>query len=112
MRAIDLIIKIPIYSPDIHDYAWNFRFYLTPMAPVTIDPTLDLYTRYQLHEQQDGPRQYGVRSLPNTFTHDEHWELNPRPSYLELNALFTWPQLLLLMWLPEFIHSADLTGCL
>ena len=28
-------------------------------------------------------RQYGMRSLPNTSTHDQQWESNPRPSDLE-----------------------------
>ena len=70
-----------------------FRLY-PPLAvgaqqPATIDPTLDLCTRYPLRLGR--PRQCGIRSLPDTSTHDQHWELNPRPSDLESNALLTWP---------------------
>ena len=35
---------------------------------------------YQLHLGE--PRQCGIRSLPNTSTHDLCWEPNPRPSDL------------------------------
>ena len=60
------------------------------MQPATIfDPTLDLCTRYPL--LLGGPRQCGIRSLPNTSTHGQHWESNPRPSVLESNALSTRP---------------------
>ena len=59
------------------------------MQPETIDPTLDLCTRYPL--QLGGPKQCGLRSLPNTYTHGQHWETNPRPSDLESNALSTRP---------------------
>ena len=59
-----------------------FRLYLPPGSgrlrqPTTIDPTLDLCTRYPL--RLGGPRQCGIRSLPNTSTHGQHWESNPRP---------------------------------
>ena len=54
-----------------------------PMQPAIIDPTLDLCTRYPL--RLGGPKQYGIRSLPDTFTHGQHWESNPRPSDLESN---------------------------
>ena len=72
-----------------------FRLYLPPGSgrlrqPATIDPTLDLCTRYPL--RLGGPRQCGIRSLPNTSTHGQHWESNPRPSDLESNALSTWPR--------------------
>ena len=60
-----------------------------PMQPATIDPTLDLCTRYPL--QLGGPRQCGIRSLPDTSTHSQHWESNPRPSDLESNAVSTGP---------------------
>ena len=50
------------------------------MQPATIDPTLDLCTRYPL--RLGGPRQCGIQSLPNTSTHGQHWESNPRPSDL------------------------------
>ena len=36
-----------------------------------------------------GQRQYGMRSLPDTSTHDQQWKLNPRPSDLESNILST-----------------------
>ena len=55
-----------------------------PMQPATIDPTLDLCTRYPL-------RLGVIRSLPNTSTHGQHWESNPRPSNFESNALSTGP---------------------
>ena len=71
-----------------------FRLYLPPCSgrlrqPATIDPTLDLCTRYPL--RLGGPRQCGIWSLPDTSTHGQHWESNPRPSDLESNALSTWP---------------------
>ena len=72
-----------------------FRLYLPPGSgrlrqPATIDPTLDLCTRYPL--RLGGPRQCGIRSLPDASTHGQHWESNPRPSDLESNALSTWPR--------------------
>ena len=48
-----------------------------PMQPATIDPTLDLCTRYPLWLGL--PRQCGIQSLPETSTHGQHWESNPRP---------------------------------
>ena len=54
------------------------------MQPATIDPTLDLCTRYPL--RLGGPRQCGIQSLPDTSTHGQHWESNPRPSALESNS--------------------------
>ena len=59
------------------------------MQPPSIDPTLDLCTRYPL--RLGGPRQYGIQSLPDTSTHGQHWESNPRPSDLESKALSTGP---------------------
>ena len=38
-----------------------------------------------------GPRQCGIRSLPDTSTHGQPWESNERPSDLESNALTTGP---------------------
>ena len=32
-----------------------------------------------------------MRSLPNTSTHDQQWESNPRPFDIESNALSTMP---------------------
>ena len=66
----------------------DFTFPLSrwaPMQPATIDPTLDLCTRYPL--RLGGPRQCGMRSLPDTYTHGLLWESNPRPSDLESSAL-------------------------
>ena len=60
-----------------------------PVQPATIDLTLDLCTRYPL--RLGGPRQCGIRSLPDNSTHGQHWESNPRPSDLEFNALSTGP---------------------
>ena len=62
---------------------------LPPLAvgaqqPVTTDPTLDLCTSYPL--RLGGQRQCEIQSLPDTSTHCQHWESNPRPS----NALSTW----------------------
>ena len=56
----------------LHDNACStdFTFPLArwaPMQPATIDPTLDLCTRYPL--QLGGPRQCGIQSLPDTSTH-------------------------------------------
>ena len=59
------------------------------MQPTTIDPTLDLCTRYP--SRLGGSRQCGIRSLPDTSTHGQHWESNPRPSDLESNVLSTEP---------------------
>ena len=55
------------------------------MQPVTIDPTLDLCTGYSV--RLGGPRQCGIQSLPDTSTHGQHWESNPRASDRESNAL-------------------------
>ena len=71
-----------------------FRLYLPPGSgrlrqPATVYPTLDLCTRYPL--RLGGPRQCGIRSLPDTSTYGQHWESNPRPSDLGSNALSTWP---------------------
>ena len=76
----------------LHDNACStdFTFPLArwaPMQPATIDPTLDLCTRYPL--RLGGLRQCGMRSLRNTSTHGQDWESNPRPSDLESNALST-----------------------
>ena len=60
-----------------------------PMQPATIDPTLDLCTRYPL--RLGGPRQCRIRSLHDTSTRGQHWESNQRPSDLESNALSTVP---------------------
>ena len=60
-----------------------------PMQPATIDPTLDLCTRYPLW--LGGLRQCGIWSLPDTSTHGQHWESNPRPSDLESDNLSTGP---------------------
>ena len=78
----------------LHDNACStdFNFPLArwvPMQPATIDPTLDLCTRNPL--QLGGPRQCGIRSLPDTSTHGQHWESNPRPSDLESSAPSTGP---------------------
>ena len=60
--------------------------------PASIDPTLDLCTRYPLW--LGGPRKCGIHRLPNTSTHGQHWESHPRPSDLESNALSTWPHVI------------------
>ena len=60
-----------------------------PVQPATIDPTLDLCTRYPL--RLGGPRQCGIQSLPDTSAHGQHWELNPRLCDLESNALSARP---------------------
>ena len=44
-----------------------------------------LSTRCQLLLSKQ--RQNGVRSLPNTSTHDQQWELSPRTFDLQFNAL-------------------------
>ena len=71
-----------------------FRLYLPPGSghlrhPATIDPTLALCIRDPL--RMGGLRQCGIWSLPNTSTHGQHWESNPRPSDHESNALSTGP---------------------
>ena len=78
----------------LHDNACStdFTFPLArwaPMQPATIDPTLNLCTRYPL--QLGAPRQCGIQSLPDTSTHGQHWESNPKPSDLESNILSTGP---------------------
>ena len=59
------------------------------MKSATIYIPLDLCTRYPL--RLDGLRQSGIQNLPDTFTHGQHWESNPRPFDLESNALSTEP---------------------
>ena len=78
----------------LHDNACStdFTFPLArwaPMRPATIDPTLDLRTRYPLW--LGGPRQCGIQSLPDTSTHGLHWESNSRLFDLKFNALSTRP---------------------
>ena len=78
-----------------HDNACStdFTFPLArwaPMQPATIDPPLDLCTRYPLRLGRQ--RQCGIRSLPDTSAHGQHWESNPRSSDLESNALSTRPR--------------------
>ena len=70
---------------DIHDcaYSADLTFPLSrwvPMQSGTIDPTLDLCTRYPL--RLGGPMQCGTQTFPDTATHEQHWESNPRPSDL------------------------------
>ena len=62
------------------------------MQPATIDLILDLCIRYSL--RLGGPKQCGIQSLPDTSTHGQHWESNPRPSDLDSNALYTGPHAL------------------
>ena len=57
------------------------------MQPATIDPTLDLYTRYPL--RLGGPR-CGIRSSPDTSTHGQHWESNPIPSDFWVQCPIHW----------------------
>ena len=58
------------------------------MQPAIIDPTLEVCTRYSL--RLGGLRQCGIQSLPDTSTHGQHWESNPRPFDLKSNALSIW----------------------
>ena len=56
-----------------------------------------------------GQRQYGMRSLPNTYTHEQQWESNNSPSHLESNALSTWPYALSVWVVRKFaLHSNSL----
>ena len=73
-------------------------------SSLQIDPTLDLCTRYPL--RLGGPRQYRIQSLPDTSTHGQHWESNPRPSDLEYNSLSTWPHAPTTM--PHFVRIQSL----
>ena len=76
-----LKVKVVACSPDIHDFtcSTDFTFPLArwaPMQPTTIDLTLDLSTRYPL--QLGWLRQCGIRSLPDTSTNDQCWEIKPQ----------------------------------
>ena len=56
-------VKVLVYSPDIYDYVCVFNFAFlpggwAPLQPATIDPTLDLCSRYLL--RLGGPRQCGI----------------------------------------------------
>ena len=87
-------VKVVVLESRLHDNACStdFTFPLArwaPMQPATVDPTLDLCTRYPL--RVGGPRQCWIQSLPDTSTCGQHWESNPRPSDLESNALSTRP---------------------
>ena len=78
----------------LHDNAYSTGFTLplarwSPMQPATINPILDLCTRYPLH--LGGLRQCRIWSLPNASTYGQHWESNLRPCDLESNALSTGP---------------------
>ena len=89
---IKVKVKVSVYSPDIHVITHALQTLPPPAVgaqqPATIDPTLDLCTRHPLWLGES--RQCGIRSLPNTSTHGQHWESNLRPSDLESNALSTW----------------------
>ena len=90
-------VRVVFLESRLHDNACSadFTFPLarwTPMQPATIEPTLDLCTRYPLRLGR--PRQCGIRSLPDTSTYGQHWDSNPRPSDLESNALSTGPHAL------------------
>ena len=81
-------VKDSCLGSRLHDNACStdFTFPLArwaPMQPATIDPTLDLCTRFPL--RLGGPMQCGIRSLPNTSTSGQHWESNLRPSDLILS---------------------------
>ena len=69
------------------DLPWQWAH--SSLQLLSIDPTFYLRTRYSLRLGR--PSQCGIESLPDTLTHGQHWELNPRPSDLESNALSTWP---------------------
>ena len=95
----DLIAKKRVTVKDIylesrHSYDYTCSSDLTfpvlavgAQQPATIDPALDLCTRFPY--RLSGLRQYGIRSLPDTSTRGQHWESNSRPSELESNALST-----------------------
>ena len=84
-----------------------FQFFIPPRTPIPSAeitlPVLCIMTRGIAGSQVTlcgectypsllgGQRQYGMRSLPNTSTHDQQWESNPRPSDLESNTLSTGP---------------------
>ena len=63
------------------------------MQPATIDLTVDLCTSYPLW--LGGPRQCGIQSLPDTFTHGQHWKSYPRPFDLESSALSIGPHVVI-----------------
>ena len=47
-----------------------------PKQPAAVVSTLDLWASHLL--QLDDLQQCGTQSLPDTFTHDQHWESNCR----------------------------------
>ena len=108
--ASELKVKVVVLESRLHDNACStdFTFPLArwvPMQPATIDPTLDLCTRYPL--RLGGPRQYGMQSLPDTSTHGQHRESNPRPSDLESNALSTRPHAPTNIYLFNFLKNVS-----
>ena len=91
----------------LHPWYWNFTVYNPGIGTLsyTISSPLGRIqhifcskchsqftifpTRYPL--LLGGQRQYRMRSLPNTSTHDQQWESNPIPSGLNPNDLSIWP---------------------
>ena len=51
------------------------------MQPITIDPTLDLCTRWV--DQDSVEYKVTKYKVSRTSTPDQHWDLNPGPSDLE-----------------------------
>ena len=68
---------VPVFSEllQLKPNPYNWAFYRSTWYPSVLG----------------GQRQYGMRSLPNTFIHDHQQESNPRPSGIEFYALSTWP---------------------
>ena len=75
-------VKVVVYRVQT---PWQRMFNRLHLSPAAVDPTLDLCTRYPLG--LGGLRQCRIRSLPDTSTHDQYWESNPRLSDLESNTL-------------------------
>ena len=80
LKTLQTKIKVSVYSPDIHVNTHVLQT-LPPLAegaqqPATIDPTVDLCTRYPL--RPGGARQCGIRSLLNTSTHAPSLGIEPQ----------------------------------
>ena len=73
-----------------HPYSSDLTFPLARQGghqcSLQLDLTCDLYPL-----RLDRLRQCEIRSLSNTSAHEQHWELNSKPSDFDYNALSAWP---------------------
>ena len=86
----------PLYSSDFTFPTARW----VPMQPTIIDQVLDLCTRYPLW--LNGPRQCRIWSLPNTSTHNQHFQLNSWTSDLVCPVPYPLGQVPMYIFITDF----------